>query len=72
DSIREAFSTHHYRGLDAVSEAQPFAITFSGGLSGFPGRTNVGASPEALLVLADQALMEAKLRGRNRIVVAGA
>lgn len=71
DSIREAFSTHHYRGLDSVSAAQPFAITFSGGLSGFPGRTNVGASPEGLLVLADQALMEAKLQGRNRIVVAG-
>lgn len=71
DSIREAFSSHHYRGLDSVSDAEPFAITFSCGLSGFPGRTNVGADPEAMLVLTDQALLEAKLQGRNRIVVAG-
>ncbi|MBL0313026.1 MAG: diguanylate cyclase [Holophagaceae bacterium] len=72
DSIREAFAAHHYRGLDSVSEAEPFAISFSCGVSGFPGKTNVGADPEALLVLTDQALLEAKLQGRNRIVVAGA
>lgn len=72
DSIREAFSTHHYRGLESVSETEPFAITFSCGLSGFPGRTNVGADPDALFQLADQALLEAKLQGRNRIVIAGA
>jgi len=72
DSIREAFSTHHYRGLESVSQTEPFAITFSCGLSGFPGRTNVGADPEALLQLTAQALLEAKLQGRNRIVIAGA
>ena len=72
DSIREAFSTHHYRGLESVSGTEPFAITFSCGLSGFPGRTNVGMDPEALLELTDQALMEAKLQGRNRIVIARA
>ncbi len=71
DSIRESFSTHHYRGLESVSETEPFAITFTGGLSSFPGITNVGADPDALLQLADQALLEAKLQGRNRIVVAG-
>jgi diguanylate cyclase (GGDEF)-like protein len=71
DSIREAFSTHHYRGLDSVSETELFAVTFSCGLSGFPGRTNVGADPDALLQLTDQALMEAKAQGRNRIVIAG-
>ena len=72
DSIREAFSTHHYRGLESVPESEPFAITFSCGLSGFPGRTNLGADPEALLDLTDQALLQAKLQGRNRIVIAGA
>ncbi len=72
DSIREAFSAHHYRGLEAISETEPFAVTFSCGLSGFPGKTNVGANPDALIELADQALIEAKLHGRNRLVVAGA
>lgn len=71
DAIREAFSTRHFRGLESILEAEPFAITFSCGLSGFPGRTNVGADPDALLAVTDQALMEAKLQGRNRIVVAG-
>ncbi len=72
DSIREAFSSHHYRRLESVSQTGPFTITFSCGLSGFPGRTNVGADPDALLELTDQALLEAKLQGRNRIVIAGA
>lgn len=71
DSIREAFSTHHYRGLESVSETGSFAVTFSCGLSVFPSRTNVGADPDALIELTDQALLNAKLQGRNRIVIAG-
>ncbi|MBL0209882.1 MAG: diguanylate cyclase [Holophagaceae bacterium] len=72
DAIRELFSSHHYRGLEAISENEPLMVSFSGGLSGFPGKTNVGADPDALLQLTDQALLEAKFQGRNRIVVAGA
>ena len=71
DSIRQSFSTHHYRGLESVSESEPFAITFSGGISCFPGSTNVGTDPDVLLQLTDQALLEAKFHGRNRISVAG-
>ncbi len=71
DNIRETFAAHHYRGLDEVSPSTQIATTFSCGVSGFPGVANVGADPEALLQVADQALLQAKRLGRNRVVIAG-
>ncbi len=72
DSIRETFSMHHYRGLEPLGVSKPFEMSFSCGISGFPGEANVGADSEALLQMADQALLEAKRQGRNRTLIAGA
>ncbi len=71
ESIREAFATLHFRGLEPLVAAKPFDLSFSGGISGFPGLVNVGADSEALLQMADQALLEAKRLGKNRIYITG-
>ena len=70
DTIRDSFASLHYRGLEPLSAERPFVMTFSCGLASFPGAANVGADSEALLQVADQALLEAKRLGRNRIITA--
>lgn len=68
-SIAERYSAaiagHHFATLGADG---PGPLTLSGGLAGFPWD---GDSREALLLAADQALLEAKRSGKGGIQIAG-
>lgn len=58
-------ATHDFECLGAEA---PGPVTISGGLACFPWHGNAGAE---LLVAADQALLDAKRTGKNRIQLAG-
>ena len=61
----KAIADHDFKclGVDA-----PGTVTISGGLACFPWN---GATPEALIFAADQALLNAKRTGKNRLLLAG-
>ena len=61
DEIRDRF-----RQVRHSAGGKDFYLTFSGGLAGYPHH----ADPAALNTAADRALYEAKLQGRNRVVLA--
>lgn len=65
ERFREALRRQVFEPLGAAGQGR---LTISGGLSAFPWD---GAAPDTLLHRADQALLEAKRAGKNRIVLVG-
>ncbi|MCC7293549.1 MAG: GGDEF domain-containing protein [Phycisphaerales bacterium] len=65
ERFREALRRQVFEPLGAAGQGR---LTISGGLAAFPWD---GAAPDTLLHRADQALLEAKRAGKNRIVLVG-
>lgn len=61
DGIRRSFASLSHDGA-----GEPFSVTFSAGVAGFPALTTA----DALTAAADAALYRAKHQGRNRIIEA--
>lgn len=62
DRVLEEFSSTPFVGTDD----QPFHVTFSAGIAGFPGD---GHDAETLLGTADARLLRAKKGGRNQVLI---